>query len=207
MTTVWPQGPILCSSARTTPAQAVHPHTHQCANAQRGACNLQSHCSSYSQSCKIQLYPVTWDHLQEMKSITKESKKEKGERVAKRGIFSDTTLTVIEKENSVWQYKQERQRQFHLNSLQVEKISWKLNHTKCHEAKCIFNCIVPAALLKKVGIRQVILKASDTDMETTDPTKNKHRDRLSISTNTHTHISKYLYTHIFIMSTRQPLFQ
>lgn len=155
-------------------------HTHTFADARGG--DLYSHCSSYSQSCKIQLYPVTWDHLQEMKSITKESKNEGRKREGcQRGIFSDTTMSVKEKGNSVWQYKWERQRQFHLNSLQVEEEyseNWITQSAIRHNAYLILFLLQPfyrKSLWDR--ITQVISKALATNMKrrfgNSDQTTNK----------------------------------
>lgn len=65
-------------------------HKHKCPHRERGPV-ISLLCSSYSQSCKIQLYPVTWDHLQEMKSITKEIWKKKKE-IKKRRLPKGCTF-------------------------------------------------------------------------------------------------------------------
>lgn len=99
---------ILCCSEQPV-QKCVHAQTQMPTHRERGPV-ISLLCSSYSQSCKIQLYPVTWDHLQEMKSITKEIRKKKKEikrEDCRRGVLSNTTVSVTEKGNSAWQYKQE----------------------------------------------------------------------------------------------------
>lgn len=79
-----------------------NPCTQKCACTHT---NVQTH----NQSCKIQLYLVTWDHLQEMKSITKESRKVRKyrEKIAKGAYFH--TCDCRGKKKFSLTYKQERE--------------------------------------------------------------------------------------------------
>lgn len=96
-----------------------------------GGCNLYSRCSLYSESCKTQLYAVTWDHLQEMKSITKEKKKK--ERAAKGEYFEHEGGRKFSSTIQTWEAET-----IYLNSLQVEgkHPGFWITHRK---TLCIFN--------------------------------------------------------------------
>lgn len=101
-----------------------------------GGCNLFSHCSLYSESCKTQLYAVTWDHLQEMKSITKEKKKK--ERAAKGEYFEHEGGRKFSSTIQTWEAET-----IYLNSLQVEgkHPGFWMTHRK---TLCIFSLALTA---------------------------------------------------------------